>query len=367
MENHYDFPKFRMDLQLFAEEKTERATPHKREEVRKKGQVARSGEIGTALLILVGFYAVKIALGSGLERLYALVNQFLANAANWNGNADMAYGFFLVALKEVAIMLLPIFGAFLLVGFAAQAFQVGFMFNLSLIQPQLHRINPFEGLKRLFSKRAIVELLKSVLKIVIVGWMAYTQVRKHLPWLTNLAAVDISNSFLLIGNSVFSLVQGIGLTLLVLAVADYYYQRWEFEQNIRMTKHEVKEEFKQTEGDPLIRSRIRQRQRELAARRMMQAVPTADVVITNPTHIAVALLYQADKMAAPEVVAKGAGIVAERIRELANMHGVPRVENPPLARALYRSVDIGQQIPAELYAAVAEVLAFVYRLRNRAL
>lgn len=358
---------FKINLQLFAEEKTESATPHKREEVRKKGQVPRSGEVGPALIILTGFYVLKTAIGYGLERIHALIIYFLANATSWNGSEDTAFSFFLTAAKEAAIILLPVFGALLLVGYAAQAVQVGLMFNMSLIQPQLSRINPFEGFKRLFSKRAIVEFLKSVLKIGIVGWLAFAQVRQRLPWLTNLASLQIFDSSLLVGTSIVALAQGLGLTLLVLALADYYYQRWEFEKNIRMTKHEVKEEFKQTEGDPLIRSRIRQKQRELATRRMMQAVPTADVVITNPTHIAVALLYQADKMAAPEVVAKGAGVVAEKIRDLAKTHGVPLVENPPLARALFRSVDIGQQIPAELYAAVAEVLAFIYRLRNRAL
>lgn len=366
MKNCFDSIRFKFDVQLFAE-KTESATPHKREEVRKKGQVAKSGEIGPALVILVGFYVIKFAISGGVERLDALVRHFLANAASWNGNADMAYGFCLVALREIAFVLLPIFGVLLLVSFAAQYFQVGLMFNPSVIQPQLNRINPFEGMKRLFSKRAIVECLKSVLKVVIVGWIVFTQVRNRLPWLTNLAALDISNSFLLVGNSIFALVQALGLTLLILAVLDYFYQKWEFEKNIRMTRHEVKEEFKQLEGDPLVRSRIRQKQRELASRRMMQAVPTADVIITNPTHIAVALLYEADRMSAPEVVAKGAGIVAEKIRELANQHGVPLVENQPLARALYRSVEVGQQIPAELYAAVAEVLAFVYRLRRKAL
>ena len=354
MKNCFDSIRFKFDLQLFAE-KTESATPHKREEVRKKGQVAKSGEIGPALVILVGFYVIKFAISGGVERLDALVRHFLANAASWNGNADMAYGFCLVALREIAFVLLPIFGVLLLVSFAAQYFQVGLMFNPSVIQPQLNRINPFEGMKRLFSKRAIVECLKSVLKVVIVGWIVFTQVRNRLPWLTNLAALDISNSFLLVGNSIFALVQALGLTLLILAVLDYFYQKWEFEKNIRMTRHEVKEEFKQLEGDPLVRSRIRQKQRELASRRMMQAVPTADVIITNPTHIAVALLYEADRMSAPEVVAKGAGIVAEKIRELANQHGFHLVENQQLARAY----TVRSRLTADscrAHAAVAEVL-----------
>ena len=355
----------KLNLQLFAEEKTEAATPHKREEVRKKGQVAKSGEIGTTLIILSGFWVIKTVMNFSLERLHGLVSYVLSQAGLWNGNADTVYALLLLVLKEAVVVILPVFIALYIVGFASQALQVGFMFNLSLIQPQFNRINPIEGFKRLFSKRALVEFLKSVLKITIVGWIVYSQIKQRIPWLSSLAAYDLSHTFQLISNSVFSLVQMIGLTLLVLACADYFYQRWEFEKNIRMTKQEIKEEFKQTEGDPLIRSRIRQQQRELASRRMMQAVPTADVVITNPTHFAVALLYQADSMAAPEVVAKGAGIIAAKIREVAEENGVPIVENKPLARALYKSVEIGQQIPAELYPAVAEVLAFVYRLKNR--
>ena len=270
MKNCFDSIRFKFDLQLFAE-KTESATPHKREEVRKKGQVAKSGEIGPALVILVGFYVIKFAIsGGGAARCPCAALSGKCRQLEWQCRHGL--WFLLGCAKEIAFVLLPIFGVLLLVSFAAQYFQVGLMFNQSVIQPQLNRINPFEGMKRLFSKRAIVECLKSVLKVVIVGWIVFTQVRNRLPWLTNLAALDISNSFLLVGNSIFALVQALGLTLLILAVLDYFYQKWEFEKNIRMTRHEVKEEFKQLEGDPLVRSRIRQKQRELASRRMMQAV-----------------------------------------------------------------------------------------------
>ena len=238
---------------------------------------------------MVGFYVIKAALTFAIERIYNLARHILSQAAAWNGSR-LRVLLISAGAEKALIVVLPVFAALFVVGFAAQAVQVGFMFNLNLIKPQFNRINPLEGFKRLFSKRALVEFLKSVLKIAVVGWIVYSQVRQRIPWLANLASVDITHSFLLISNSVFSVVQMIGMTLLILAVTDYFYQRWEFEKNIRMTKQEIKEEFKQTEGDPLIRSRIRQKQREIASRRMMQAVPTADVVITNPTHYAVALL-----------------------------------------------------------------------------
>ncbi len=355
----------KINLQLFAGEKTEKATPRKREEVREKGQVAKSGEIGTTSIILFGFWAIKAALNFCFDRITVLARHLLTNVSSWNGNPDMLYSLFTLVIREMLFILLPVFLTLLVVGFSAQAIQVGFMFNPSLIMPKFSRINPLEGFKRIFSKRAVVELLKSIFKISIVGWIVYSQVRQRIPWLTNLAIIDLSHTFSLISTTVFSIVQMIGLTLFVVALGDYVFQRWEFEKSIRMTKHEVKEDYKQTEGDPQIKSRIRQKQRELSSRRMMQAVPTADVIITNPTHFAVALLYKGSSMAAPEVVAKGVGIVAENIKKVGEEHQVPTVENPPLARALYKSVEIGHQIPAELYPAVAEVLAFVYRLRKR--
>lgn len=360
-----DYEPFIMNLQLFAEEKTETATPHKREEVRKKGQVAKSNEIGTALLVITGFYIINSFLTYACERLSFIATHILSNATSWDGSIEGVISVFIFIVNEGLMVLLPVFGILLLVAIISQAVQVGFMFNVSNIQPKFNRINPLEGFKRIFSKRAMVEFTKSVLKICIVVGLAYWQVRRSFTWLCNLSFVDIHHSLLLISSSVYTMALIIGLILFVLAIFDYLYQRWEFEQNIKMTKHEVKEEMKQTEGDPQLRSRIRQKQREMASRRMMQAIPSADVIITNPSHFAVALLYKPDTMAAPEVIAKGTGNIAIKIKEIAKKHAVPTVENPPLARALYQSVEIGQQIPAELYPAVAEVLAFVYQLKKR--
>lgn len=359
------FLPLKIDLQLFSEEKTETATPRKREEVRKKGQVAKSGEIGTALLLLAGFYSIKAFSTYGMTRIGYIVTWFLENADQWDGRSESVFNIFLFVIKESITILLPIFGVLIPVAVISQVIQVGFMFNMTILQPNFNRINPIEGFKRIFSKRAMAEFAKSVFKIVIIGGTVYYHVKAQIPWLARLSQMELAHSAELIKNSIYEIALYIGTTLLILALFDYLFQRWEFEKNIRMTRQEVLEEFKQTEGDPQVRSRIRQKQREMAARRMMAAVPTADVIITNPTHYAIALLYQADTMSAPEVVAKGVGHIALRIKDIANEHLIPTVENPPLAKALYKSVEIGQQIPADLYPAVAEVLAFVYRLKRR--
>lgn len=356
---------FRLDLQLFSDEKTEEATPKKRQDVRKKGQVAKSGEIGTALLILSGFYTIKLLLNFFIFRIESILVFILERSASWDGSLSYIYNIFLFVLSESLLTLLPIFGILVLVAIISQAIQVGIMFNPTILMPKFSRINPIEGFKRIFSKRAIVEFLKSLLKIIIIASLVYRQINQRIPSFISMSFYDIRHSFLIVSDGVFSLTLTVGFTLLILALLDYFYQRWEFRQNIKMSKQEVKEEYKQTEGDPQIRSRIRQKQREMASRRMMVAVPTADVIITNPTHFAIALVYESETMAAPEVVAKGAGTIALRIKEIGNENNIPTVENPHLARALYKSVEIGQQIPAELYPAVAEVLAFVYRLKKR--
>lgn len=356
---------YNIRLQLFAAEKTEEATPHKRQEVRKKGQVAKSGEIGTALAIFVGFYTINVVFDSSVTRVGNLIRFFLQDVSQWNGSLEQVMSFFQIIVREGLSILLPIFASLLLVGVISQLAQVGLMFNTETIRPQFSRINPLEGFKRIFSKRAIVDLIKSSLKVMLVSYIAYNLLQEAFIWLPTISQMEMEHAVELISELVFSLAQTIGMVLLIIAAIDYFYQRREFTKNIMMSKEEIKEEYKQMEGDPQIKSRIRRKQRELASRRMMEAIPTADVVITNPTHFAIVLSYKAEAMSAPEVVAKGAGAIAVRIKEVATEHEVPMVENPPLARALYKAVEIGQQIPADLYPAVAEVLAFVYQLRRR--
>jgi len=356
---------FRFDLQLFAGEKTEPATPRRREEARKKGQVAKSAEVPTALMILTGFFLLR-ALGPYAARhLLETVRFFLANLAEWQGDLPGSGSMLLAALIKLGLIAAPILGAFLVVSLVSQVVQVGFMASTEVLQPKFSRINPVEGFRRIFSKRALVELLKSAAKIALVGYLVYTQVRDNLEWLRHAGLVDLEQSIALITDGIYRLGLQVGLFLLILAAADYWWQRREFERSIRMSKDEIKEELKQTEGDPLIRSRIRQRQRQMAAQRMMQAVPTADVIVTNPTHYAVAIKYTPGEMDAPKVVAKGQGLIAQRIKEEGQKHRITTIQNPELARALYDTTEVGQEIPAHLYPAVAEVLAFVYRLRRK--
>jgi flagellar biosynthetic protein FlhB len=358
--------RIRFDLQLFAGEKTEPATPRRREEARKKGQVAKSGEVGVAVMVLVGFLILDVLAPFLMERAQSLMSHFLRTAHEWDGTIASLQGIFITALIEGSIAVLPILGALLIFAFASQAIQVGFMFTGESIVPKFSRINPIEGFKRIFSKRALVEFVKSLFKVSIVGFLVYRQLQGAATWVVGLGLTDQRHAFQLIGGTIINMATRVGIFLLVLAAADYLYQRWEFEQSIMMSKEEIKEELRQTEGDPLVRSKIRQRQRQMAASRMMAAIPTADVVVTNPTHYAVALRYDAENMQAPQVVAKGMGHVAQRIKALAAEHGVSILSKPELARALYKTTEVGQEIPPDLYPAVAELLAFVYRLRQRA-
>lgn len=356
---------YRFNLQLFAGEKTEPATPRRREEARKKGQVAKSAEVSTAVMVLTGFILIR-ALGPFMwQHLSETVSHFLGNLAEWEGDLPGLGSMFLLALLKLGLIVGPILLVFLIASVLSQVIQVGFMATSEVLMPKFSRINPLEGFKRIFSKRALVEFLKSAAKVAMVGYLVYSQMRGNLEWLRNVGLVDLVQSRTLIFDSIYRLGLQVGLFLLVLAAADYWWQRREFETSIRMSKEEIKEEYKQMEGDPLIRSRIRQRQRQMAQQRMMQAVPTADVIVTNPTHFAVAIKYTPGEMAAPQVVAKGRGFIAQRIKEEGQKHRITTVQNPELARALYDSTEVGQEIPAHLYPAVAEVLAFVYRLRRK--
>ncbi|HHY15241.1 MAG TPA: flagellar biosynthesis protein FlhB [Firmicutes bacterium] len=355
----------RINLQLFAGEKTEPATPRRREEARRKGQVAKSAEVSTALIVLTAFLGLNI-LGPYLAgQLKETVHYFLENMALWQGDAAGFKALFLTALIRLALIVLPILLMFMLAGALSQVLQVGFLASGEALKPTFSRINPVEGLKRIFSKRAIMEFFKSVLKVGLIGYLVYTQVRANLNWLPELGMLRLSQSALLMKDSIYRLGLRVGLFLLVIAAFDYWYQRREFEESIKMSKDEIREELKQMEGDPLIRSRIRQRQRQIASQRMMQAVPTADVIVTNPTHFAIAIRYSPEEMAAPRVVAKGRGLIAQKIKEEGYKHRITTVEDPELARALYHTTEVGQEIPAELYPAVAEILAFVYRLQRK--
>lgn len=354
-----------IDLQLFAEDRTEKATPRRREEARKKGQVVRSIELNSAVILLCTFLFLKTCgpwIGTQVANFgNNIFSSFLLQDFDSKTiNQLMLYtaaAFFQVCIPVMAIAA----GA----GLAANMLQVGFLFTASPLSPKLERINPISGFKRIFSKRALVDLVKSVAKVVMVSYLVYSTIRANASLFPCLMDMSITNAIAEIGALSSNIVLRIGLLLLLIAGLDYLFQYWENEKSLRMTKKELKDEYRQYEGDPLLKGKMRQRQRQISYNRMMQQVPEADVVITNPTHYAVALRYSPEESAAPVVLAKGADSLALRIIEIARGHGIVIFEEPPLAQVLYKTVEVNQLIPAELYEAVASVLAFVYKLKPK--
>lgn len=354
-----------LDLQRFADgERTEAPTPRRRQEARRRGQVARSVDLSMAVVALAGALALKGVAGLLASDARALAARFWGGAFWQSPLTDDALrqmGYLgLWAARGVA----PLVGAVMLAALAAQVAQVGFVGSGTPLLPSLSRIDPVANLKRLFSLRSFVELVKSAAKALVVGWAAWGFIRRVTEASADLAAMELAEAAAWVADLAYQQMLRMGLVLLVIGSLDYAYQRWEYEQSLRMSRHELRDELKQTEGDPHVRGRIRSRMRQLAMQRMMQRVPRASVVVTNPTHVAVALEYDEARMDAPVVVAKGQDLVAQRIVEVARQHQVPVVQNPPLAWALFDAVPVGQAIPAELYRAVAEVLAYVYRLRR---
>ncbi len=354
------------DLQLFAEEKTEKATPKRRREAREKGQVIRSIEINSAVTILVAFYMINFFSEYIIKNLKDIYINFLDidipldNIFTYKG---LQNGLMKAALKML-VSILPILGGCLIAGLVVNYLQLGFMFTTKPLKPDLNRVNPIQGFKRIFSKRALYELLKSLLKLAVIIGIVHKIFEESIESMPTLLNMQVGSGFSYICNQIFQIGIKCGFALLAMAAFDYLYQWWDFEKSIRMTKQEIKEEFKQTEGDPQVKGRIREMQRQLSMSRMMQEIPKADVVIVNPTHYAVALSYDPDKNDAPVVLAKGQDYMALKIKEKAKEYDITIVENKPLAQALYGTTEIGQAIPPDLYHAVAEVLAYVYGLKQ---
>ncbi|MGE5255948.1 MAG: flagellar biosynthesis protein FlhB [Hyphomicrobiales bacterium] len=348
------------------QERTERATGKRRQEARKRGQVAVSREIPSTLILLTSlgvFYFAGAHLFDQLTRLVAAMFGRLGSIRVYTISDAGALAFDLIL--SFLILLAPILLPLLAAGLIGNIGQIGFEFHLDPITPKLSKLNPVAGLKRLFSLRGLVELAKSVLKILMVGLIAWSVVSSYFTEFPTLVHRDLGGIWDFVHTAAFKIIFYVSLALIVLAALDYAYQRWQYEQSLKMTKQEVKDERKQAEGDPKVKARIRTLQRQAAYQRMMAEVPKSDVVITNPTHLAVALRFDPAEMPAPRVVAKGADAIAERIRDIAREHNVPLVENKPLAQALYKMADLGDYIPVDLYRAVAEVLAYVYRLKRK--
>lgn len=353
-----------LDLQLFSGEKTEKATPKKRSESRKKGQVAKSQELPSAFIFIFVF-ASFLAFGNYFSKhLDPMFRGFYANQLLTELSVTTIMTLGKEILINLVILLAPIFVIVIIVSIIGNVAQFGFMFTDEPIKPSLKKINPLSGFKRMFSLRTVVELIKTLLKLSIVGFIVYRFISKEILTIESLALVPLKQTFSYVVSLIIKLGITVGSIFVILAILDYIYQKYEFEKSIKMSKQDIKDEYKRSEGDPLIKSKIKERQMKMAIARMMQEVPKADVVITNPTHFAVALKYDANQMEAPIVIAKGMDQVALKIREIAKEHGVITMENKLLARALYSQAEIGDTIPADLFQAVAEILAHVYKLKG---
>lgn len=354
-----------LDLQFFSGEKTEKATPKKRQDAKKKGQTAKSQDINTAVGLIAVFLFLLFGSSFIGDHIFGIFRHSFQNYMLLDlteNNLQMIFG---DILKEVAFVLGPIMLVALIAGISANFAQIGLMFSAETLQPKLEKLDPIKGFKRIFSMRAIVELLKSILKITFVGAVTLIVLWTRIDEVLGLSFKSVGDALKIIANLTLQMGLAASVALLFLALFDFLYQRFDFEKNIRMSKQDIKDEYKNSEGDPLIKSKIKQRQREMAMRRMMQDVPKADVIITNPTHFAICLKYDEEKQDAPYVIAKGVDFMAEKIKMIGKEHEIVMVENRPLARALYDQAEIGDTIPEEFFKVVAEILAYVYRIKNK--
>lgn len=350
------------------EEKTEEASPKKREDMRKDGKVAQSKDLVAAVLLLAtagGIYGAAQWSFRGVGTLFE--SSFLelgkAGVREWNSNTIIGMANF--SFKSFLWIVAPVAGAGFLAGVFGNVLQFGLLWTTKPLEPDLNKLNPINGLGRIFSMDGLFDLFKATVKLTIVGVLTYFVFIRWLGSSGYLWDADVQGLLLALGNEVMTIIFTIGGAMGVMAVGDFFFQKYRFEEKIKMTKQEVREERKQIDGNPQVKARIRAIQRKFATSKMMEAVKTADVIITNPTHFAVALIYDRENMMAPKVVAKGMDHMAQRIKKVARDNGIPCVENVPLARALYKALKIGQFISKDLYNAVAEVLAYVYRLRGR--
>lgn len=345
------------------QDKTEPATPKKRDDARKKGQVAQSREVPSVVVLLSAMTVFFFAGAWMFNHLGDVMQMIFRELFQESFTIETAHMFLWKVMRRLIVILSPLVSAVIIAGILSNVSQTGFLLTGESMTPKFNKLNPINGIKRLFGLRSLAEVVKAVIKVIIIGGMAFIMLRKDMdsiPALVNLSVPDI---LAFMGNSALKLGFYTCMVLIIMAALDLFFQRWQHERDLRMTKQEIKDEHKQREGDPLVRSRIRAVQREMAMQRMMESVPDATVVITNPTHLAVALKFERD-MQAPQVVAKGAGFIAQQIKSIADENDVPIIEQKPLARALYKSVEIDQYIPGHLYQAVAEILAYVYRLRQ---
>ncbi|MBF0102746.1 MAG: flagellar biosynthesis protein FlhB [Desulfobacterales bacterium] len=346
-------------------EKTEQATPRKLEKAREEGQVGRSTEIPSVFVLLAGVVSLYFFGHYMYKKMAAILYQTFTFDKVHEMNLEYTM-YLLYQMSEPFLKtLLPMMAMVWITALAVNFLQVGFYISWEAISPKLSKLDPIKGFGRIFSSRALIELVKSIIKITIIGLITYFVVKSELSTILRLYDNSIGEILLIILKISYKIAIRVLIVMVFLALFDLGFQKWKFAQEQRMTKQEIKDEYKQTEGDPIVKSRIRQLQYQASRRRMMEEVPKADVVVTNPTHLAVALKYDSLNMNAPQVVAKGAGVIAERIKAIARENNIPVIENKELAQKLYKLVDIGKSIPAEFYTAVAELLAYVYKLKRK--
>jgi flagellar biosynthetic protein FlhB len=346
------------------DDRTEKPTSRRLQKAREKGQVARSREVPAAAILLAGLIFLYYA-GSGMLRgLMAQLSNFLRSRTPLDFSITYVSSIAQEAILGLTLTVLPMMLVVCIVGIGSNVVQSGATFSWHQVGFRIEKLNPAAGLSRIFSKNGIVELIKSVAMILVITYLSYQVIVQHLPLYPRLVLMDGKQLLYWTGLICYQVCLRVCIFLVIISLADYAFQRYRFLEQLKMTKQEVKDEFKEMEGDPFTRGRIRRIQRELARKRMMSAVPEADVVVTNPTHYAVALSYKMEEMEAPTVVAKGVGFLAIKIKELAQKHDIPMVENRSLAQTLYKTVEVGATIPVTLYKAVAEILAYIYKTRN---
>ncbi|WP_042199179.1 flagellar biosynthesis protein FlhB [Paenibacillus camerounensis] len=357
--------RYKLDLQLFGGDKTEKPTGKRRSDARKKGQVAKSAELSGSIVLFSALISL-ITFGSYMrERLMTLYTDVFQNRLLMEVTSDNVINMFNEFGLQILMLLAPLLIITLIAALVVNYAEVGFLYTTAGITPKFSKLNPISGFKNIFSMKAFVEFLKSVFKLLIVAYLVYSALWGEIDNIATLTHVDAESAFRYAAKMTMNLGIKIASFLLVLAVFDYIYQKFQHEKSLKMSKQEIKDEYKNQEGDPLIKGKIKAAQRKMAMMRMMQEVPNADVIITNPTHFAVALKYDGKTMEAPQIIAKGQDYVALRIRELAKEHGVMTMENKPLARALFQRAEIGDVVPQDLFQAVAEVLAYVYKLKGK--
>ncbi len=348
---------------MAGEDRTEEASAKRRSDFRKKGQVAISKEAQTAALFTAGLLFWVIYLPVFWENLKLLIFTLLQSMGSYQINSATLPSFALFLTQKMAILLAPPCLALAVVAALSSYFQIGWLLTAKPLKPDLAKLNPINGMKRFVSKRSIVEVIKSLLKVVLIGYVGFSTLFDNFEEALVLLNAPLPATLSYIGKVAFTIFSKICGILVLLAVIDVLYVRWEHENQMKMTKQEQKEEFKQAEGDPHVKAQIRSIQRQMAQNRMMADVPTADVIVTNPTHISTAIRYAPGEMSAPILVAKGQDKIALKIREIAREHQIPIIENPPVARLLHK-LEPGEHIPEDMFKVVAEILAHVYSLRG---